>query len=115
MGHFLCRQHLGGFPVHQQICRAAATVENVCHTLFNGAGGLGLSGIGEGGGGRGEGIGLGNIGTIGHGAGTGTVTMEPGVAMGAGSQVSRVGLAKALLQELETPRFPQQAVYIRER
>ncbi|GAB1343620.1 NAD(P)-dependent oxidoreductase [Gemmatimonas sp.] len=48
-------------------------------------------------------------------AGTGTVEMEPSVAMGAGSQVSRAGLAKALLQELEAPRFAQQAVYIRER
>jgi hypothetical protein len=49
------------------------------------------------------------------GAGTGTVEMEPGVAMGATSQVSRVGLARAVLQELEAPRFAQQAVYIRER
>ncbi len=49
------------------------------------------------------------------GAGTGAVEMEPTVAMGAGSQVSRVGLAKAMLQELEAPRFAQQAVYIRER
>lgn len=49
------------------------------------------------------------------GPGTAAVTMEPGVPMGAGSQVSRTGLAKALLLELETPRFPQQAVYIRER
>jgi hypothetical protein len=37
-----------------------------------------------------------------------------GVSMGAGSQVSRAGLARAVLQELESPRFAQQAVYIRE-
>lgn len=49
------------------------------------------------------------------GAGTGKVEMEPSVAMGAGSQVSRVGLARAVLQELAAPRFAQQAVYIRER
>jgi putative NADH-flavin reductase len=54
-------------------------------------------------------------GKLSDGAGAGTVTMEPSVAMGAGSQVSRAGLAKALLQELEAPRFAQQAVYIRER
>jgi hypothetical protein len=41
--------------------------------------------------------------------------MEPSLAMGAGSQVSRIGLARAVLQELEAPRFAQHAVYIRER
>lgn len=49
------------------------------------------------------------------GPGSGTVEMEPSVAMGAGSSVSRVGLARAILQEVQTPRFAQQAVYIRER
>lgn len=47
--------------------------------------------------------------------GSGTVSMEPSLAMGAGSQVSRIGLARAVLQELEAPRFAQHAVYIRER
>jgi putative NADH-flavin reductase len=49
------------------------------------------------------------------GPGTGSITMEPDVPMGMGSQVSRKGLAKAVLQELEVPRCAQQAVYIRER
>jgi putative NADH-flavin reductase len=49
------------------------------------------------------------------GTGSGTVTMEPSVSMGVGSQVSRAALARAVLQELEAPRFAAQAVYIRER
>ncbi len=53
---------------------------------YQGAHGLGLSGIGEGGGGRGEGIGLGTIGTLGHTAG------PPGSGTGGdGSQSSGHG------------------------
>lgn len=48
-------------------------------------------------------------------SGAGAVAMEPAVAMGAGSHVSRGALARAVLQELESPQFAQQAVYIRER
>lgn len=44
------------------------TVDN----MWEGAGGLGLTGIGSGGGGSGYGIGLGSIGTIGHGGGVGS-------------------------------------------
>jgi putative NADH-flavin reductase len=41
--------------------------------------------------------------------------MENALSMGAGSHVSRATLARVLLQEIEQPRFSQQAVYVAER
>jgi putative NADH-flavin reductase len=43
------------------------------------------------------------------------VQMDNALSMGAGSHVSRATLARVLLQEIEQPRFGQQAVYVSER
>jgi putative NADH-flavin reductase len=40
------------------------------------------------------------------------VRIDNALSMGAGSQVSRATLARVLLQEIEQPRFSQQAVYV---
>jgi hypothetical protein len=41
--------------------------------------------------------------------------MDATVSVGAGSQVSRAALARLLVQEITTPRFVQQAVFVAER
>lgn len=46
---------------------------------------------------------------------SGNVQVDTTLSMGAGSQVSRATLARVLLQEIEQPRFKQQAVYVAER
>lgn len=43
------------------------------------------------------------------------VQVDTSLSMGAGSQVSRASLARVLLQEIEQPRFRQQAVYVADR
>ena len=43
------------------------------------------------------------------------VQVDCTLSMGVGSQVSRATLARVLLQEIEQPRFMQQAVYVAER
>jgi hypothetical protein len=66
---------------------------------YQGAYGLGLSGIGEGGGGRGQGIGLGTIGTLGHtggppGSGTGgdgSRSSGRGGSWGGGDWIGSIG------------------------
>jgi hypothetical protein len=63
---------------------------------YDGAGGLGLTGVGEGGGGRGEGIGLGEIGTLGHlaspsGYGTGGDGVRAGGGGAWGGSRARLG------------------------
>ncbi len=66
---------------------------------YQGAYGLGLSGVGEGGGGRGEGIGLGTIGTLGHtsgppGSGTGgdgSQSSGRGGSWGGGDWIGSIG------------------------
>jgi putative NADH-flavin reductase len=54
-------------------------------------------------------------GTLTDTSATDKVQVDSTLSMGAGSQVSRATLARVLLQEIEQPRFTQQAVYVAER
>lgn len=80
---------------------------------YQGASGLGLSGIGEGGGGRGEGIGLGTIGTLGHtsgppGPGTGgdgSPSSGGGGSWGGGDWMGSIGRAGRGSHRLKPPRM----------
>lgn len=49
------------------------------------------------------------------GAASDRAQMDATVSVGAGSQVSRASLARLLVQEISTPQFAQQAVFVAER
>lgn len=80
---------------------------------YQGAYGLGLSGIGEGGGGRGEGIGLGKIGTLGHtegppGSGTGgdgAQSSGRGGSWGGGDWIGSIGRRGHGSHRIKPPRI----------